>query len=90
MLLLNTLERCSGGGGENNNNNKPLEPVQVNKIGPGREQANAEGSGLGRVGVFEVTRGGFPRHLTDIYLNNVQIHSQACSARYSGWEDDRV
>lgn len=82
MLLLNILGRCSGGGGENNNNNnKPLEPVQVNKIGPGREQANAEGSGLGRVGVFEVTRGGFPRHPTDIYLNNVQIHSQASGAR---------
>lgn len=64
-----------------NNNNKPLELVQVNQKGPGREQANAEGSGLGLVGVFKLTQGVFPWYPTDIYLNNVQIHSQASSAR---------
>lgn len=58
------------------NNNKPLELLQLNKIETGREQEEADGWRLGPVGVFDVTRGGFPRHPTDIYLNNVHIHSQ--------------
>lgn len=44
-----TLEHATGAA-----KNKPLEPVQVNKIGLRREQATLKGLAGGRVGVFEV------------------------------------